>query len=495
MSGSNQGRRSKSRPRSSTAGFEQRLLHRARNRGFAGRHHIVIGFSGGPDSCALAAALARLGDRTPERAFLVHVNHKLRPESDGEAAYALELARTIGLPCERIDLATGFQSKYPGVGIEEAARRERYLALASVARRLGTDLLATAHHQDDQVETVLLHLMRGSGLHGASGMRELSTIHVPWWDEATGTAPLYRLWRPLLVEAKTDIDAYSASCGLRPVHDPSNVDCEFRRNAVRHDVIPVLESVFPAVRESLSRFAEVASAEDELVQALADEAYDKCKADDGALRLTSWFGYPLAVQRRVMLTWLRESTVTSDVPFERVTEVCDLALTWRLSARIEVGDGRSATIIGSDLVVGTPGEVLEFAWARFPGPRIELEKTNSISVAVRTETRIGAYVFSAGPTKPNVGDPGRDWIALTPPNSGAWTARRLQPNDRFRNGHRVADWFREQLVPNMVRRRVIGVFEDEHVVWIPGLPLPARLAHPENESTTYLRWYRAGQRS
>jgi hypothetical protein len=245
------------------------------------------------------------------------------------------------------------------------------------------------------------------------------------------------------------------------------------------------------VREALARFAEVASAEDEYLQSLSDAAYWSCQSDDGALSLTAWFGYPTAIQRRVMLAWLRERTGARDVSFERVMSVCDLALTWRLGAKVEIGCGLTATIIGRDLVAGTPGDVLDHAWARFPGPRIALGETESFRISDRGETTIGEFVFRADPSKPKECIVGREWIPLNSPDDGAWTVRALQRDDRFRNGHRVADWMRENRVPIMVRQDVIGVFDGEFVVWIPGLPLPARLQESCRGGEVYVRWYKS----
>jgi tRNA(Ile)-lysidine synthase len=356
MSERSQGRRSKARPRSRTAGFEQRLLQRLRLPGDHGRQFAVIGFSGGVDSCALASALARLESRAPIRPYLVHVNHNLRYESVDEATQALGLAESLGLPCEQIDLSPGFQANHPGVGIEEAARRERYLALAAVAKRLGTDIVATGHHQRDQAETVLLHLLRGSGVHGASAMNERSWISVPWWEVPPQSATAIWVWRPLLNEAKADIDAYVDSIGLRPVRDPSNDDRLFRRNAVRHEILPAIEAEFPGAAAALARFAEIAGAEDELLQMLTDDAYWQCKTNEGALRLTLWLDLPRAIQQRVMLTWLRERTRSTEVSLDRVLAVCELARARRRGPMIEVGGGRFATIVGDELIAGKIAE-------------------------------------------------------------------------------------------------------------------------------------------
>src|SRR5215211_4095688 len=324
--------------RTARSGLEQRVLRRARDRGLHGVP-IVVGFSGGADSLCLAAVLAAIQRNLQISPVLVHVNHGLRPESDKESDRVTELARTLDLPLTLVRLADGLRERHRGVGIEEAARRERYRALATAAKRLGTDLVATAHHQNDQAETVLMHLMRGTGLEGASGMRELSKTTVPWWAESDVVPVSIRLWRPLLQEPKSEIEACVESLTMSPVQDSSNTDRTFRRNSIRHDLLPAMEAVYPRTRGSLARFAEVAAAEDEFMQGLAAEAYARCVQSDGTLNLTEWYGLPTAIQRRVMLKWLRERAGTNEVTFERAISVTDLAQTRRLNATIEVAAG------------------------------------------------------------------------------------------------------------------------------------------------------------
>jgi tRNA(Ile)-lysidine synthetase-like protein len=469
------------------SGLEQRVLRRARDRGLCGVP-IVVGFSGGSDSLCLAAVLAAVQRNLSISPVLVHVDHGLRPESDREAERASELARSLELPLTVVRLGNGFQQRHPGAGVEEAARRERYLALSNEAGKLGSDLVAIAHHQTDQAETVLLHLLRGAGVEGARGMRELSTMTLPWWSETEFGPTSIRLWRPLLPESKGELDEYVESSGLSPVQDSSNTDRSFRRNAVRHDILPATATVFPAALASLARFAEIAAEEDELVHELAMTAYRRLRNGDETLDLAEWMSIPIAIQRRVMLMWLRERSGTDGISFERVIAVTDLAQSSRFDSKIEVAAGCSALLIGKNLAAGTEDELIDIAWSRFPGPRISFDVSEPIEIKSRDEKAIGNVVFRTESVLPDAGACRSHCERLPYPASGHWFVREVQGNDRFRNGQRVADWLRSRQVPGMIRGKLLCFEDDGHVAWVPGLPLPPRAALTASDRDLLVSW-------
>ena len=200
-------------------GFEQRLLTRARAAGFKADDRVVVGFSGGRDSLALAAALRWVQASLGVEPVLIYVDHQLRASSGDEARRAAILAESINLEFHAVSVSAPPTSVHAGVGVEEAARRERYRCLFEVAARHGAPAVVTAHHRSDQAETVLLHLLRGAGVHGAAGMAERATAPFP--DSASpcdislqSQTTLAWLWRPLLNEPREVIEGYVARLGL-----------------------------------------------------------------------------------------------------------------------------------------------------------------------------------------------------------------------------------------------------------------------------------------
>jgi tRNA(Ile)-lysidine synthase len=325
-------------------GIEQRLLARARGAGFTSHDRIVVGFSGGRDSLALAAALRWVEASLGVEPLLVHVDHRLRASSAEEALGAARLADSLNLAFEIVAVSSTPTDTHPGVGVEEAARRERYRSLFAVAGRCGARAVATAHHRGDQAETVLLHLLRGGGVHGAAGMAERSPSPVPSTalphdisPERLKTEPW--LWRPLLNEPREVIESYAAKLGLAPIEDPSNDDPSLRRNALRHEVLPVLEVHFPGAEVALARYATLAAEDDRALEAIALRLLGEGVDPGGRLVTAPLRSQTPAIQRRVIRRWLAESTGASMLSAERTDAVLQLAQSGRGGTALEIGEG------------------------------------------------------------------------------------------------------------------------------------------------------------
>lgn len=219
---------------------------------------VGVALSGGQDSIVLLHALSRLraDGRLPARLSALHVHHGLSARADAWADFCADQCAALDIPLqiERVNVP-----RDSGEGLEGAARRLRHAAFA----RFPVDWLVLAHHRDDQAETVLLHLLRGSGVAGASGMPA---------ERALIDGPV--LIRPWLAVARPTLEAYADAHQLRWIEDESNADRHFRRNYLRHEVLPGLDTQFPGARQSLVRaaahFAEAAGLLDDL--ALHDAA-------------------------------------------------------------------------------------------------------------------------------------------------------------------------------------------------------------------------------
>lgn len=448
----------------------------------------MVGFSGGPDSLCLALILKAISRSASIKPLLVHINHRLRPTSDLDERHAAILGREIGLPIETLALSSDMTSLHPGVGVEEAVRRGRYLTLSRVARAHGTDFIATGHHQGDQAETVLLHLLRGAGLDGASAMGALSALGVPWWPQEEFEPSLIRVWRPLLEEPKSIIESYVSTSGHAPIIDESNDSLDFTRNAIRHQVIPVLEAVVSGATSSLARFAEIARAEDALLGELSDAALARAMRPDGSLELSALLQEPEALGRRVLIRWLRTRTESSEIPFERVQTILGLALEMKEGPIVEVAARRVVSIIGERLVAGTAAELLDAAWSRFAGPRIDTTVHLPTALVPHGVSRIGRVRFQMSTWSDPAMEDSVDSVSI-PTVSGAAEVRRLRSDDRWAgNGRRVHDALRRERVPVMIREQIVCAASDVGVLWVPGLPLPNLMTRDEEETTTTLSW-------
>ncbi len=339
-------------PRSGNAGIEQRLLLAWKRVEMPPGSPVLLGFSGGPDSLALALVLRRI---TPLAGFdlhALHVDHGLRPESGLEVTRALRLAEAIGLRCRVATLHTNPVQLHAGTGIEEAARRERFRVLAAEASRIGASHCVLAHHQDDQAETIMLHLLRGAGLAGAAGMIPVAKLIVPWWREEHAAQRSLILWRPWLDESRAAIAAYRERVApeLEPVIDPSNDDLSLLRNQVRHQLMPQLERIRPGARQALARFGALAGEDDRFLDDLARERLDALKARSGDLPVAGLSALPLPLLRRVLRIACMEAGHLSDLSATRVEALVSAICRGQGGVTIQLGGGKNAAIVRGRLV-------------------------------------------------------------------------------------------------------------------------------------------------
>ncbi len=324
----------------SDTGMVQRLRQNLAESGLDDCPHLLLGFSGGVDSLALLVAMRTLDRLGIVRLAAVHVDHGMRETSADDAEQVLALTARLGVACHVWRIVPEQLARHSGVGVEEALRRERYRGFVDVAERVGVAAVVTAHHQRDQAETVLLHLLRGSGLRGASGMRSVTDLVVPWWEEPGFPATSLRVWRPLLNEPASVLRKVVRDSALRVIEDPSNADLRFRRNAIRHEVLPVLERVMPGAVANLAGFANLAGEDDDVLELLTEEKVRE--ASEGlALRWSSIGNLPVGLQRRILRSWILERAPAShlELSSQRVEAVRRAGLAGQGGVTIQLGSG------------------------------------------------------------------------------------------------------------------------------------------------------------
>ncbi|NPA26486.1 MAG: tRNA lysidine(34) synthetase TilS [Chloroflexi bacterium] len=233
---------------------------------------VVVGVSGGADSLALAWALDQLGYPL----VVAHFDHGLRPESAAQAQAVAAWAREQGWPVivRRGDVA---QARRGGESLEAVAREQRYRFLFDVAQAQRAQAVAVAHTQDDQAETVLLNLLRGAGLEGLQGMA--------WVQQPTRWHPQLPLVRPLLAIPRAWTQHVARVLGLPVQEDPSNADLRYRRNWVRHRLLPLLAEVNPQIRATLARTAQALAADASVLADAVEHAWRAVRVGEGYVRI------------------------------------------------------------------------------------------------------------------------------------------------------------------------------------------------------------------
>ena len=305
---------------------------------------LLVAASGGVDSSVLLYLLALLAPELRVSLWVGHVHHGLRDEADADAASVHGLAGQLGLPSveERIDphaLRSDAPSSRARPTLQEASRRLRYEALAAMAQRVGARVVATAHHRDDQVETVMLRVLRGTSLDGLGGMRERAP-----WPWAIGEGPTLEIVRPLLDVARDEIVEFASSHGVSWREDVSNRDPRYARNRLREHWLPGLrESFNPQLDRAVADLARSSREEREWLQGLeAAEAASRFETlDDGSLRIgiEGWDELPAALTRRLARRALEQMGAGRDVSGRHLDRMLDFLHSGRGGARLQLPNG------------------------------------------------------------------------------------------------------------------------------------------------------------
>jgi tRNA(Ile)-lysidine synthase len=290
---------------------------------------LVLAVSGGPDSMALLHGAARLVETGTRRWRLTvaHLDHGLRPDSSADASFVRAAAAALGLSFESRHTDVAALARAEGRSIEDAGREARYRFLDAIAEP--DALVATAHTADDAAETVLINLLRGTGLAGARGI----------------PARRGRIVRPFVGARREELRRLLDDAGIAARLDPSNADPAYLRSRVRHELLPLLEELRPGAAGGIARFSRLAADDDDLLDALATAELERRLQPDGSI---DWHDPPArALGRRVLRVAIGEPAPSA----ERIDAVLAAAEGDRGGVRLELGAGRSASVRQRRIVV------------------------------------------------------------------------------------------------------------------------------------------------
>jgi tRNA(Ile)-lysidine synthase len=433
---------------------------------------ILAGVSGGPDSLCLMGILRKAGYQV----VVAHFNHKLRPDSDEDASIVEQTAARLQLThvVESGDVhAYAEQEK---LSMEEAARNLRYRFLMAQARLTKSQAVAVGHTADDQVETVLMHFLRGAGLAGLKGMTHRTIIQA--FD------PEIPIVRPLLDTWREETVVYCAVNGLRPRHDPSNASLDFFRNRLRHLLIPSLESYNPRFREIVWRTSRSLAGDYEVLTKVLDEKWKACvvqeNADFVAFDVSRLTNEPIGLQRNLLRRAMeRIRPANLDVGFEmleRAGQFINGAPTHY--GRFDLTNNMHLLREGLLLYVVAGDATLPVErWPQMPedGSTIPLKIPDSIELSGSWKLsceRWNIPSLAMGQARANE-DPFQVWLDAKG-ISDALELRVRQEGDRFEplgmNGKtmKISDFFINVKLPQRARDRWPLLCMGAKVVWVPG---------------------------
>jgi tRNA(Ile)-lysidine synthase len=275
------------------------LLHTALQARPAGA--LCVAYSGGPDSTALLHALAHMPEARARGLRALHVDHGLQAESAHWAAHCRAFCAALSVTC---DVQVAMVDRSGGIGLEAAARHARYAIFAEHLH--ANEHLVFGHHQDDQVEPVLLKLLRGAGPEGLGGMR--------------AERPLGQglLWRPLLDAPRQVLLDYVKAHDLACIHDPSNEDRQLSRNHLRHEVIPLLKAHWPQAAMSITHSANLCRAAANTLQNDWLDALEALRDDaTNSLDARGWLALPSALRDPLLAHWLHAQGLPAPTTAQR----------------------------------------------------------------------------------------------------------------------------------------------------------------------------------
>ena len=432
---------------------------------FPGSDKIVVAVSGGLDSMVLLDLLFASELNIRDRLVVAHFNHQLRgAESDADAVFVEESARSYDLPfelgCENVSL----KSKELSGGLEAVARELRHNFFVTLSNRLGCQTVILAHHLDDQVETFFIRLFRGAGNRGLAGMSVLSSSYLD---------PEIKLVRPILKVRRVEIEAYAQEMGINHREDKSNNDTRFLRNKIRHNLLPYISELFnPSFHRQIIKTMELAGDDSDYIDKLAINWLSKGEENFENL--------PIALQRKVLQMQLFSKSLESSFDLieslrtqvDRAIEVSPgKRLVRKKTGKIEwlpIINERLFSVDRCEIDLIRQKHEIEFGGIKFCFERVKggLNKFTELGKKNNRE------VFDAVSIGPHIIL--RHWI----------------PGDRFQpigqtGKKKLQDLFVNQKIPSPERhRRVIGESDDGSLFWVNGF----RIADPfkVKESTTEL---------
>ena len=282
---------------------------------------VLVALSGGADSVAMLRALLTLSEEMGFRVFAAHLNHGIRGKhADADEAFCRKLCESLGVRAVFGHTSVPKRAARTGESLEQAAREERYAFLEQARLELGADSIAVAHHMEDQAESVLLHLARGSGLTGLVGMRP-----------RRGT-----IIRPMLYVRRQEIEDYLASLGQAFCTDETNFSADYSRNRIRMELLPYMEkNINPGVVEGLCSAAELLYRDEECLRAISqNELLIMAKRKTGYDRYRL-MNLPMAIKSRALRLAMAEAGAKTDVERTHVEAAARL---------LEAGTGASLNL-------------------------------------------------------------------------------------------------------------------------------------------------------
>ena len=425
---------------------------------------IILAVSGGADSITLLHVMAQLREQLAIHLHIATLNHGLRPDAADDVAYVQRMAKSLNVSVSAEIVDVNQLSQTLGMGIEAAGRVARYDFFARVARQIGATTIATAHHADDQTETILMHIIRGAGIQGLIGMQPKA----PYPDY-----PALTLVRPLLFVRRPEIEAYCDEHQLEPRHDATNQDTVFLRNNIRHAILPRMRELNPQIDRAFAQLADIVSAEQDFMQTYYESSIQPLvRVNDEHTRYS--------VQRELFRSWhpAIQRRFIKEVSFKLGAEATYVHIMAAMQTAITGAVGAIAQLTNAvRLRVGYRDIVIEQESAPMPESDYWLIE-QQYDVALPGKTECGTWIVEAK-TEPESNAIARLHI---PPHSTVKLRTRkagdtFQPLGMAGHSKKLKHWMIDHKIPQHLRTRIPLLTVNDEIAaiilpeqWIVGEP-------------------------
>lgn len=418
---------------------------------------VIVAVSGGADSIALLHIMTRLGPRLGIRLHAASLHHGIRGQAaQDDLNFVQRMAEQWRLPYTLGQADVPQLARERGIGIEAAARQARYDFLARTAVKANSDCVAVAHHAKDQAETILMHMIRGSGLSGLKGMRFVTPMpnHVG-----------ITLIRPLLELTREDLELYCAAHDLRFRHDDSNDDLRYRRNFIRREVMSRLQRLNPNVTAAFARLADSAAVDEDYISSQFEAAVmPLVDVEDAGWRLSrkAYAQLHPAMRRRLFREAFRRLGGGAALNHKNTLELLRWASRAKVGARRDLGRAIQLRIAYEDLCIERQSAPFSHHHYRLIDAETNIALDASADI---TLGRLHIQVVSA--PKSDIGAAG-----LLLPADMALCLRTRRPGERFRpkgmggKSRKIKDWMIDRKIPRQIRRQIPLVSADGEVIAI-----------------------------
>lgn len=278
--------------------------------------NIVVGVSGGPDSMTLLNVLCSLKETLQIHLFVAHINHQIRKEAKQDEEYVKDFCAAHQIPFFVLEKDVVQLAKEQKIGTEEAGRKVRYDFFEEICKKVNASKIATAHTANDQAETILMNLMRGSGTNGLKGMEVKRGKYI----------------RPLLEITRQEIEQYCQKQQLNPRIDQTNQENVYTRNRIRNELIPYIEKNFnPSIVTSLNRLSEILKEQEEYMEKVVEKAYLEIMLEQNeeqiVLDLKKFTSLEIVIKKRILLYTITKLFGTSQgiekIHIEDMLKLCE----------------------------------------------------------------------------------------------------------------------------------------------------------------------------